>query len=150
MKDWYGQDMDQIDLFEEDELEMRKKLEEGLKKWWDENPSEYEWNDFNKMLIILVMVVRKNGLMHLRNYHFFITMKIVDPKQMIMWRDEPRIPRCNEICGLFIINANQFIRKIVTYMVNYSNEIDNGKKSRFFLVNSVCVWYGKFLKEEIR
>jgi hypothetical protein len=52
MKYWYYCDKDTIDLFEEGErgYEKREELEERLKKWWDENPNEYGWSDFNKLI----------------------------------------------------------------------------------------------------
>jgi hypothetical protein len=72
-----------------------------------------------------------------------IMRKIENPKQIIMWNDEPKIPRCYEICGKFIINTNQFIRKTIEYMVKYANE--NEQRIKNFLGNSVCALYGKLL-----
>jgi hypothetical protein len=59
--------------------------------------------------------------------------------QLILWNDE--------IYGKFIINANQFIRETIKYMVKYSNENENEERIEK-IFDEFCVLYGKLLRIE--
>jgi hypothetical protein len=53
---------------------------------------------------------------------------IENTKLKINWDLEPKVSRCKEICGNFLINVNQFIRDIVTCTARYSS--DSEKENR--------------------